>query len=185
MGSNRADENGTGEARSGACRVLPFTRRFRTMPPPTHASEDSVLAVEVGTVMRYGATGLLSVAVHSLIAFTLIIAADTPPLFAHTLGFLGGFVVAAYGHARFTFRMEEDRAGARRRFFAVCCAALVVSQAAMFFSLEAGFGDLLSQTLAILVSGGVSYLASRLWAFTPQAPQDQNQKGRAAHLRVI
>lgn len=185
MDSSENERDTAIEPQACMCRVLPFARRLQTLPPPTHISEQSGLVTEMSMALRYGATGLLAMAVHAIIAFTLILAADVAPLFAHTLGFLGGFVVAAYGHARFTFRMEADRVGARRRFFAVCCAALVVSQAALFVLLESGLNELVSQAVAILVSTGISYIASRLWAFTPQALQDQSQKDRAAHLRVI
>lgn len=171
---------------SGRAAILPFCGRRRTMPPPTHDSAAEDMSTEVAMMARYGFVGVAATLTHAVLAFSLILVGDMQALFAHTIGFLAGYIVSAFGHARYTFRMERDRIGARRRFFAVCCAALVLSQGALVVSTGVlGLGALVAQTLAIGVSILVSYIASRIWAFTPQEALHPRQTDPAGRLKVI
>jgi len=136
-----------------------------SFPPPTHSSQARWLLEEITQILNYSAVGFVGVIVHAAIAFSLILAFETPLLQAHTLGFLAGFLVAAHGHARFTFTDVDDPPRARRRFFVVCCAALLISHGFAASLTAIGVGVLLAQGLTIIVSCCLSYAGSRLWAF--------------------
>ena len=117
-------------------------------------------------MVRYGIVGGFALIAHTLTAFALILLLEAPALVAHTVGFVVGFLFAAQGHLRFSFRDDGNATRARRRFFVVCCAALLISQASILAVGALGFSALVAQAVALVVSCGVSFLASRLWAFT-------------------
>ncbi len=153
----------------------PLARQFQVdqlryqapqLPPPTHPSLPNGLMREIACMVRYGIVGGFSLIAHTLTAFALILFLQAPALIAHTVGFVVGFLFAAQGHLRFSFRDDGNATQARRRFFMVCCAALLISQASILVVGALGFSAMAAQTVALVVSCGVSFLASRLWAFT-------------------
>ena len=159
-----------------------FARQFQVhqlrpqrpkLPPPTHPSLPGGVIREIACMARYAIVGGFALIVHTLAAFALILLLDAPALVAHTVGFMVGFLFAAQGHLSFSFRDKGNATQARRRFFIVCCVALLTSQASILIVGALGFGAMVAQAVALVVSCGVSFLASRLWAFTLNDRPDQ------------
>ena len=121
---------------------------------------------ELYLLIRYGLIGALAMLVHTAVSVSLLLLTGLSPLYGHVTGFMAGFVVAATGHAVYTFRLERGHGLAIARFFLVALVALFASEAALAHFIGAwGMAPLNAQLAAIALSVTCSFTLARLWAF--------------------
>lgn len=121
--------------------------------------------------LRFGLVGLAATAVHMLVGAALILGA-MPPLIANGLAFAVAFAVSFTGHFGFTFAESGARfAVALRRFAVVALGGFAVNEALLILLLGSMQGAWPTTALvtSTSVAAGLTFLASRFWAFQPPA----------------
>lgn len=121
------------------------------------------LAAEAGTLIRFGAVGILATAVHLTVAGLVL--AGWPQLsvfLVNLLAFIVAFQVSYWGHRHVTFR----RPGRMTRFLTVALGGFAANNLLLgglvVSGILEGFWAILVATLLVPL---IVYLLARFWAF--------------------
>lgn len=122
-------------------------------------------------VVFFVAVGAAAAFTHWSVVRALVQAAALPPLAANVLGFAVAFGVSYLGHYRLSFRSSAAHAQALPRFAAVALGGFVLNEAlyALLLHVTALRYDV-ALALVLLSVAGLTYLASRGWAFRDRRP---------------
>lgn len=135
----------------------------------TGAGDAAVAAGDRGRVGRFVAVGCVAAAVHWSVVRAVVEAGIAAPLLANVLGWGVAFGVSFAGHHRWTFGDAPGRDARRSlpRFLVVSLAGFAVNEAT-YAALLGGLGgwryDVVLAVVLVAVAG-LTFVASRLWAF--------------------
>ncbi|MEZ5953017.1 MAG: GtrA family protein [Hyphomonas sp.] len=125
-------------------------------------------------IARFGLVGIAATAVHATVAFSLTFTTSLNQLLINTIAFLVAFCFSGAGHTLYTFRVQENHAGAVAKWFVISVAGLCIGNAIIFAGMNwAGLSRAIAQGAAIFGTVVFSFFGSRLWAFR----QGQEQGG--------
>lgn len=120
----------------------------------------------LGELMRFGFVGGLATLTHFVVASALFSWTPVGIFAANLAGFLAAVAVSFFGHRNLTFRATDAGQAAAVRFFGVAVAGFLVNTGVLAVVTYAiGRETLWSLAVAVIVSAGFVYLASKLWAF--------------------
>jgi putative flippase GtrA len=125
----------------------------------------AAMQTEVWRITRFGIVGIVATLTHMAVAHAGLALLTNSPYLASLAGFLSAFCVSYLGHYHFTFGADSVHSKALPRFVAIAVTgfltSLVVIKAVTFYGLPPD----VSLTVSILLIPGLTYIASRLWAF--------------------
>lgn len=128
-----------------------------------------ILREEAARLIRFGFVGLAATATHGAAAFGAW-SVGLPPLLANIIGFLFGFAVSLFGHARWTFRTLPQPRNAALRFLAVALSGALCSNGLLMALLALGWPRPWALAAGIAIVPPTTFLLSRLWAFSARQP---------------
>jgi putative flippase GtrA len=127
-------------------------------------SNHHVLRDWIVRFMRHVLTGVVAVLVHYGL-MSLALRADTTPLVATSIGFIGGAIVrflTAYFHV---FAPSESVAFALPRFLLALAAQWALNALLLAGLMQAGLSVWIAQITTTILLTFVNYLVYRLWVF--------------------
>jgi putative flippase GtrA len=114
---------------------------------------------------RFGVVGVAAMAVHWLVATTLV-PLGLQPLIANVIGFAVAFNVSYWGHRNWTFEAEAGHQTTFWRFCAVACASFVLNECLYYLLLTyTRLQYQVALAIVLIAVAALTFVLSRHWAF--------------------
>ena len=117
-------------------------------------------------LLRFGSVGVTAMCVHML-SVLVIVPFGIAPLIANVIGFLIAFQVSYFGHARWTFDVQDPKNIQHKlKFFGVALISFLINELAYSILLKVFEMDYRIALAIVLVSVAIlTFFMSRFWAF--------------------
>jgi len=117
---------------------------------------------------RYGIVGVIATVVHFCVAYLFYESLKLNFLFAHFFGFLGGLIIAYFGHYFYSFRDKAAHTERFPKFLITTLAALTLHQVGAFLLVEHLNLDYSTEVLPLLVISVpvFTFLLNKFWVFS-------------------
>ena len=123
-----------------------------------------------GQFLRFCVIGVASTVTHFLVAVIMVEFAGLPVLWANAVAFAIAFLVSYSGNHRWTFALDGGHGRFLPRFVATQLAGFGLNQAIVWLiAIRLGADYRLGLAAALVIVPVVTFLISRLWAFSPAA----------------
>ena len=117
-------------------------------------------------LLRFGIVGVSAMCVHML-SVLVIVPFGVVPLIANVIGFLIAFQVSYFGHARWTFDVQDPNNMQHKiKFFGVALGSFLINEIAYSILLKVFAMDYRIALAIVLVGvAALTFFLSRFWAF--------------------
>ena len=126
------------------------------------------MSIELGRVLRFGVTGIVSALAYVVGTFCLIATGTAGPLTAAVIGYTGAAAISYFGHLYFSFRVDPDHRTFLWRFAAIVAVNFSMTMMITYIvtNVLAAPYHFSIAVVAVLIPA-TSYLCNRFWVFLP------------------